>query len=50
VVVVAAKGMLWDSRRGMRKVAVQPAPRIRTVSSSIFVVVERVRLGDEWMI
>ncbi len=27
--VVAAKGVWWDFRRGMRKVEVQPAPRIR---------------------
>jgi hypothetical protein len=35
VVVVAAKGMLRDWRSGMRKVAVQPAPRIRRLSSSM---------------
>ncbi len=35
-VVVAAKEMLRDWRSGMRKVDVQPAPRIRSVSSSIF--------------
>lgn len=35
--VVAAKVILWCERSGMRKVAVQPAPRMRKSTSCIVV-------------
>ena len=48
VVVVAAKVIEWDFKRsGMRKVALQPAPRMRRSSSSIFSIFAGVFIGGD---